>query len=626
MSASIKEIRSTTLFEYAAKRWETLQAWLATPECAYLAILLLQLKRVWGAWQYKDLTYGDTSSYFKSAVAWANELSVTIHWSPLYTAFYGTVFKLIPDVYWATLLHRLLIVFMLAIMVLALMRRLLPAGIAWLLAAWWVILPINFDSLYEVHLFAVLLPLAAVLLVLYQPNRWTRGGALGILLLTTLLVRNEVIIAVGLWILMCVAAEIPQVRLQRRLTLKLNLLAYGWPVLFALMAFSFFYWRTLVKPTPQRLSLKHTANVCQVYAFGYQQRHPEWTKNPWTECRELMERVFGQPLPSMLEALRSNPRAMADHFLWNLRLLPAGLQVALFNATADHVNPDYPPVLLRRFRVMVPTLLAVGLFTLGLAKLYQQKQDWWAEWLRQRVWGWTLLLCLAAVMLVVIPTQRPRPSYMFMLTLLLMAMLGMCLFITLRRLAVYQLLQRWTWVVMLGLLLFTPPYYSAGTRDLLDLYHALYPAKEFVGITGTAIVTPGYAQELCNYFIVDQFGTNTVLVQANRKDKIRYESGTPACVGYSYSIFDDLRKAESVGQFLQRQPLPVVALLIDKNFLAKYGNQPPVQAFLAHPEQAGWKMVPLPTGAAGRQLYLNGKKFDRSDSLSRRRLSSFDTE
>src|ERR1043166_5973269 len=177
MSASIKEIRSTTLFQYAAKRWQTLQAWLATPECAYLAILLLQFKRVWGAWQYKDLTYGDTSSYFRSALGWAKELSVKIQWSPLYTAFYGTVFKLIPEVYWATLLHRLLIVFMLAIMVLALMRRLLPAGIAWLVAAWWVILPINFDSLYEVHLFAVLLPLAAFLLVLYRPNRWTRGGA-----------------------------------------------------------------------------------------------------------------------------------------------------------------------------------------------------------------------------------------------------------------------------------------------------------------------------------------------------------------------------------------------------------------------------------------------------------------
>jgi hypothetical protein len=57
-----------------------------------------------------------------------------------------------------------------------------------------------------------------------------------------------------------------------------------------------------------------------------------------------------------------------------------------------------------------------------------------------------------------------------------------------------------------------------------------------------------------------------------------------------------------------------VALFIDKNFLAKYGNQPSVQVFLAHPEQAGWKMAPLPTSPAGRQLYLNAKKFDRPDA------------
>ena len=612
MSASIKEIRSTTLFQYAAKRWETLQAWLANPGCAYLAILLLQLKRVWGAWQYKDLTYGDTSSYFRSAAGWAKELSVKIQWSPLYTAFYGTVFKLIPDVYWATLIHRLLIVFMLAIMVLALMRRLLPPEIAWLVTAWWVILPINFNSLYEVHLFAVLLPLAAVLLVLYQPNRWTRGGALGILLLTTFLVRNEIIIAVCLWILVCVAAEIPQVRFQRRSALKLNLLAYGWPVLFALIAFGFFYWRTLVKPTPYELSFKHTANVCQVYAFGYQQRHPGWSKNPWLECPELMQQVFGQPLPSMLEALRSNPRAMAGHFFWNLRLLPAGLQVALFNATADHVNPDYPAVLLKRFLVMIPSLLALGLLTFGLARFYQEKRYWWAKWLRERVWGWTLLVCLAAVMLVVIPMQRPRPSYMFMLTLLLMAILGMCLFLTVRRLVVYQLLERWTWVVMVGFLLFTPSYYSVGTRELLDLYRALYPSQEFFGIPGTAIVTGGYGQELCNYFMADKSATKTRSVKASRnKYNILYysENWGTSCIGYTYNIFDDLGKTESVAQFLQRQPVPVVALLIDKNFSATYGNQLSVQAFLAHPEQAGWKMVPLPTTAAGRQLYLNAKKF-----------------
>ena len=80
---------------------------------------------------------------------------------------------------------------------------------------------------------------------------------------------------------------------------------------------------------------------------------------------------------------------------------------------------------------------------------------------------------------------------------------------------------------MIGLLLFTPSYYSAGTRGLFDLYQALYPSKEFVGIPGTAFVAAEYPQELCNYFMVDKLRTNTVTIQANRnKDKIFYDSGS----------------------------------------------------------------------------------------------------
>jgi len=165
---------------------------------------------------------------------------------------------------------------------------------------------------------------------------------------------------------------------------------------------------------------------------------------------------------------------------------------------------------------------------------------------------------------------------------------------------------------MIGLLLFTPSYYSAGTRGLFDLYQALYPSKEFVGIPGTAFVAAEYPQELCNYFMVDKLRTNTVTIQANRnKDKIFYDSGSTACVGYTYNILADLRKSESVAEFLERQPFPVVALLVDKNFFAKNGNQPSIQTFLTHPEQGGWKMVPLPTSGARRQLYLNVEKFDR---------------
>ena len=48
--------------------------------------------------------------------------------------------------YTILILHRMLIVLALAVLVLALMRRLLPPGIAWMAAAWWVVLPIDFND------------------------------------------------------------------------------------------------------------------------------------------------------------------------------------------------------------------------------------------------------------------------------------------------------------------------------------------------------------------------------------------------------------------------------------------------------------------------------------------------
>lgn len=568
---------------------ETLQRWGETAWFAYLTILLLQLKRVWGAWQYRDLTFGDTSSYFMSAYGWAQEFSVKIHWSPLYTAYYGTVLKFVPDVYWATLLHRFVIVFVLAIMVLALMRRLLPASLAWLVAAWWVILPINFDSLYEVHLFAVLLPLAGTLLVLYKPGIWSRGAALGILLANMILVRNEIIIALCLWVLVCLVWETRQVRLQRGEDLKIYLLAYGLPVLIAILSISFFNWRTLVKPRPEDLSAKHTRNVCQIYAFGYQQRHPNWEKSPWTQCQELMPQVFGKPQPSMTEAVQSNPQAMLGHFLWNIRLLPAGLQVALFNATSEKYNPDYAPVLLDRQIVLVPSLLALGLFILGMLKLYREKHYWWSAWLKDRIWGWIMLLCLSAVMMIVVPMQRPRPSYMFLLTLFLMAALGMCLFIVTNRLKNYHRPHLIS-VVMIGLLFFTPTYYSAGNRPLLTLYNKLAPSAEFIGYPRTGIVSIGYGGELCRYFT---------------------KNSNVGCVGYTYQVFDGLTEEDSVSELFNRQSVPVVALFIEENFLAKYGVRPSVQRFLAHPEQEGWKLVSLQNSSAGRwRVYVNVLKLN----------------
>lgn len=55
------------------------------PLPAYTSILLLQLKVVWGMWWLRDLTTGDTASYFVDAHDWHVHGRLNLASSPLYT-------------------------------------------------------------------------------------------------------------------------------------------------------------------------------------------------------------------------------------------------------------------------------------------------------------------------------------------------------------------------------------------------------------------------------------------------------------------------------------------------------------------------------------------------------------
>ena len=245
----------------------------------------MQLKVVWGIWLYWDLPFGDSSYYFKTAYWWFENFKVLIHYSPLYTSFWGTLLYLSNDVYVVTILHRLIIVFLLTILVLALMRRLLPSGVAWLVAAWWVVLPINFNAMYEVHLFSVIPVLAACLIVLVKKGVWTRGVALAIMVAATFLLRNEYIVVVVIFGVICVIWELCQAEMIKgkwRIIPRFRhyLLGYGVTLLLAGVLIFFFYSRSIIQYPELSwfVKAKHVVNMGQVYAFGYQQRHPEWKK------------------------------------------------------------------------------------------------------------------------------------------------------------------------------------------------------------------------------------------------------------------------------------------------------------------------------------------------------------
>lgn len=544
---------------------------------SYLTLILLQLKVVWRMWEYKDLTTGDTSSYFLDAYTWFNDGLINIIWSPLYTAFYGTLLHFSTDAYVVTILHRLIIIFVSTIMVLALMRQLLPNELAWLISAWWAVLPINFNTLYEVHLFTLIPVLAACILTLYKPNPWTRGGAIGILFGSSFLVRNELALATGILGIICIGWEVWQFKNAQDRKFGgsyIYLISYGIPVLLAGLIITFFYTHSTIQfpELPASARPKHTLNICQVYAFGYQQRHPEWTKSPWTECYGLMEQQFGEQLPSLLEAMWANPGAMLEHFLWNIGLTLNGIQVSLFNATSGTVNPDYAPVNLNSHWVIIPTMIIGIILITGLSLLYRERQYWWQHWIKERVLGWLVLLSVAAVAIfIVIPTQRPRPSYLFSLTVLLMASVGMSIFVIARRWSLLRRLSVLMFAVMLLVLTATPNYYVKSERRLLDFYRRFTPFQDIMAKSDTLFLTREYNFELCAYL--------------RRSEK---------CESLTYTN-DDFFSEMSVNMPIEvlLDGLNVNLFYVDQNLLSKFEVDPRAQTFLTSPNSVGWQLIAM---------------------------------
>src|SRR4051794_25851635 len=119
---------------------------------AYGSVFLIQAKVLWGIWHYRDLTNGDTAEYFADASRWAHSLQVNPLWSPLYKVVWGWTLWIVPDPYPSIVVQRILIALVATLLVLAVLRRFLSPGIAWGLAVWWAILPVNYDPLYELHL------------------------------------------------------------------------------------------------------------------------------------------------------------------------------------------------------------------------------------------------------------------------------------------------------------------------------------------------------------------------------------------------------------------------------------------------------------------------------------------
>jgi hypothetical protein len=486
---------------------------------AYGSILLIQAKVLWGIWQFRDFSAGDTSDYFVYANSWTDHLQVEPLFSPLYTIFWGTLRWFISDAYAVTLAHRIIIVFAVTILVLAVLRRLLTPGIAWALAAWWAILPTNYDTLNEVHLFALLPILVAVLVALRSSGPRMRATVFGILLGSAVVVRNEIIVAALVWLLLCIAYEWRECRRRRSsggtsVPLSRTLTPFGVATLAVAVLALLTIWRARdpqsVPQWAESAQTKQDLALCQHYAVGYQQQHHADTQPGWLHCETFMQRDFGSQMPSFYEALASNPSAMASHFEWNATLFPYALEMALFNRSSgsEFHNPDYVDIPTGSWLALVGSVAVLALVVLALRLLWLRRSWWWQSWLSARAWGWAVLLCAAVLGTWVAITTHPRPAYLFSLNFVLYPVIGMCAMVVADRWPRLKRLLPAVPIAALLLIVFVPAHYHRGYSNPIygtgkvtaTIVSNLEPYREHLrGHRTTLLSLRSY--EVCNYVI-----------------------------------------------------------------------------------------------------------------------------
>lgn len=537
---------------------------------SYALILLIQSTVIWRIWDIRDITSGDTSSYFAIAKKWADGFLVDIVWSPLYTAFYGSFLFVTADTYSVTIMHRVVIVLAAAVGVLYVMRRLLPPNLALLGAAWWAILSINYNALYEVHLFAVLPILLVWALVLGKDAAWARGAGLAILATCAVLVRNEFLVAAMVMLLLCTVYD------WRRLQKKPRFAAaYGIPLVVGATLCGLVYWRSFIRFPEiwQHLEIKHTLNMCQVYAFGYQQRHPDWTASPWTECQALVHSTFGVDYPSLGHMLWSNPMATLMHFCWNLGLVPNGLEVLLFNARAGSFEPDYLPTHVATYPLILGVLVVVSLAA-GAILAWRGRSKAPSLWICNRTAIAFLPLLTMAVPVVL--TQRPRPSYFFYISIIVIAATMSAIALILRRWpGIHRRLDIGAIAVAGAIILLMPGYrlppYLPSGRPILQKLEHLVPHRTMLLKAQGHLILGDWASDLLNY------------LDLNRPSGMPFQ-GPQVVFGN-----DLLRRWEGttpLEHFLAEQHINV--LYLDPGELAWLRTQPQAKNMLDNPRAVGW--------------------------------------
>jgi hypothetical protein len=252
---------------------------------------------------------------------------------------------------------------------------------------------------------------------------------------------------------------------------------------------------------------KHTLNICQIYAYNRQQQGDSWSGSPWTDCQQIMMRDFGVEMPTLMEAFRLNPGAILGHFWWNIRLIPSGMQLALFNYYSGSSNPDYLPAQ-QSASVWLPFILVLQGMVIGVYQGWHKRDTWWKTHGQSYLQVWVAMLCVVGVTAIVMVMQRPRPSYMFAFTFCCMTLFGLGVWLLFYRASVARISAMLAPIMIVAVLLLMPPFYSAeylsrgsiAGQPLRQIYQRMLPLVDnLTRGERITIVTRQLTGDACRY-------------------------------------------------------------------------------------------------------------------------------
>jgi hypothetical protein len=521
------------------------------------------------------------------ASRWADHLQVNPGYYPGYNVFYGSLKWIVSDPFAVTILHRVLIVLGTTLLLLAVFRRLLSPGIAWVLAAWWAILPINYDTIFEIHLLGALTGLVVVLVALRWSGLAARAATFGLLLAAALLIRNEYVVGAFVFGVIWGGYELSRIRRGTAPSWRQLVAAGAIPLLALAVLVGLVSWRDADHRTSvyEQLSDKNGLAFCQGYALGLDHAGDVRAANPLSQCEVYTRADFGVDMPSIVQAIGDNPSAVAAHFGRNLRLFPAALEIGLFNAKYGSIgpaaNPDYIDINQGSWLDLAGLIVVVLTIVTGAVLLWRERRRWWEDWLGDRAWGWAALFSIGSVAVYAGLMTRPRPSYIFPLTILVLALLGMSLMVIADRLG----LPRRTRAVI-------PPLAILAVILIPSHYRAGYSNPQ----TGVGQPLKTATDRLAAYRSDLQGDGHVLLAVYPSTEACLYVGGSDPCtsIPWNYPLAKTLAPELAGRQQHVFRPMPVN--LIYANEYA-FNADPTLRAQLDSLTHRGWHRVAPATGS-----------------------------